>query len=98
MRPDGLHESIIRINGKRKAFRGKTDTEVYNKIKIYNQSEQAKPKSVLFKVAADAWWEEIEPTLEHNTLKGYRPAYERAKTQFGKYRVVDITARKLMST
>lgn len=46
-------------------------------------------------MAADAWWEEIEPTLEHNTLKGYRPAYERAKTQFGKYRVVDITAKEI---
>ena len=33
VRPDGLHETIIRINGKRKAFRGKTDREVWNKVK-----------------------------------------------------------------
>ena len=30
VRPDGLHETIIKINGKRKAFRGKTDREVWN--------------------------------------------------------------------
>lgn len=65
VRPDGLHESILRINGKRKAFRGKTDTEVYNKIKAYSQAENAKPKGILFKEAADAWWKEIEPSLEH---------------------------------
>lgn len=39
VRPDGLHESIIRINGKRKAFRGKTDTEVYNMSVNVDQSD-----------------------------------------------------------
>ena len=33
VRPDGLHETILRINGKRKAFRGKTDKEVWEKVK-----------------------------------------------------------------
>ena len=38
VRPDGLHESIIMVptadgGKKRKAFRGKTDLEVWNKIK-----------------------------------------------------------------
>lgn len=95
VRPDGLHESILRINGKRRAFRGKTDTEVYNKIKAYNQSEDAKPKGILFKEAADAWWKEIEPSLEHNTVKSYRPAYERAKAKFEKFNVSDITAKEI---
>lgn len=95
VRPDGLHESIVRINGKRKAFRGKTDTEVYNKIKAYNQMEDAKPSGTAFEADAEAWWEEIEPTLEHNTVKSYRPAYERAKAQFGKINVSDITAKEI---
>ncbi|WP_312611326.1 tyrosine-type recombinase/integrase [Oscillibacter sp.] len=95
VRPDGLHESILRINGKRKAFRGKTDTEVYNKIKAYNQTADEHSKEVLFSAAADAWWEEIEPTLEHNTTKSYRPAYRRAKEQFGKYAVASITAKEI---
>ena len=42
VRPDGLHESIITVNGKRKAFRGKTDREVWNKIKAY-RAEAEKP-------------------------------------------------------
>ena len=33
VRPDGLHETIIKINGKRKAFRGRTDREVWEKVK-----------------------------------------------------------------
>ena len=95
VRPDGLHESIVRINGKRKAFRGKTDTEVYNKIKAYNQAEDARPSGTAFQAAAEAWWGEIEPTLEHNTVKSYRPAYERAKVQFGQSNVSDITAKEI---
>lgn len=95
VRPDGLHESIIRVNGKRKAFRGKTDTEVYNKIKAFNAEEAGKPKGLLFKDAADAWWKEIEPTLERNTVKSYRPAYERAKEHYGKYKVDEITAKEI---
>ena len=35
VRPDGLHETIIKINGKRKAFRGRTDREVWEKVKSY---------------------------------------------------------------
>ena len=41
VRPDGLHETILRFTlpdgtKKRKAFRGKTDKEVWEKIKAYN--------------------------------------------------------------
>lgn len=95
VRPDGLHESIIRINGKRKAFRGKTDTEVYNKIKAFHAEEGKEPKGLLFKDAADSWWAEIEPTLERNTVKSYRPAYQRAKEHYGKSMVSEITAKEI---
>ena len=68
VRPDGLHESIIKVTmpdgtQKRKAFRGKTDTEVYNKIKNYSREAATHPEGVLFRVEAQAWWKEIEPTL-----------------------------------
>ena len=43
VRPDGLHESIITVNGKRKAFRGKTDREVWNKIKAYRAEADEPP-------------------------------------------------------
>ena len=46
VRPDGLHETIIKINGKRKAFRGKTDREVWQKVKAY-RDDAAKSESFL---------------------------------------------------
>ncbi len=100
VRPDGLHESIIKVTmpdgtQKRKAFRGKTDTEVYNKIKNYSREAVTHPEGVLFRVEAKAWWKEIEPTLEHNTVKSYRPAYERAVNYFGNEVAAKITARDI---
>lgn len=100
VRPDGLHETILRITmqdgtKKRKAFRGKTDKEVWEKVKAYNREEQEKPQGVLFSAAADAWWNEIEPTLEHNTIKSYRPAFERAKEKYGKRVLSDINAKDI---
>lgn len=100
VRPDGLHESIILVTmtdgtKKRKAFRGKTDTEVYNKIKDYNREAASHPCGVLFRVEARAWWNSIEPTLEHNTVKSYRPAYERAVAHFGGKVAAKITAQDI---
>ncbi len=100
VRPDGLHESIIKVTmpdgtQKRKAFRGKTDTEVYNKIKDYSREAASHPASVLFRVEARAWWNAIEPTLEHNTIKSYRPAYERAVDRFGGEEAAKITAKDI---
>lgn len=94
VRPDGLHESIITINGKRKAFRGKTDREVWNKIKAYRE-EAEHPKTVPFSEIARDWWNEIESTLSANTHKGYSPAYERAVAQFGPEDVSTITAKEI---
>ena len=94
VRPDGLHESIITVNGKRKAFRGKTDREVWNKIKAY-RAEAEKPKTVPFSDVAHAWWNEIEPTLAPNSLRNYSPAYERAVAQFGPEDVATITSKEI---
>ena len=94
VRPDGLHESIITVNGKRKAFRGKTDREVWNKIKSY-RAEAEKPKTVPFSDVSHAWWNEIEPTLAPNSLRNYSPAYERAVAQFGPEDVATITSKEV---
>lgn len=94
VRPDGLHESILTINGKRKAFRGKTDKEVYEKIKNYKADTGVK-KTVPFSEVARAWWNEIEPTLAANTHKGYSPAYDRAVEQLGSEDVSTITAKEI---
>lgn len=97
VRPDGLHETIIRVNGKRKAFRGKTDREVWEKVKAFDRAAAQKEaeKPVTFAELADAWWAEIEPTLEHNTQKSYRPALKRAKDEFGKRDAASISSKEI---
>ena len=94
VRPDGLHESIITINGKRKAFRGKTDREVWTKIKNY-KAEAESGRTDTFENVAHDWWCEIEPTLAPNSLRNYSPAYERAVSEFGKADVAKITAKEI---
>lgn len=92
VRPDGLHETIIKINGKRKAFRGKTDREVWNKVKAY-KDDLATGKTETFEAVAHAWWNEIEPTLAPNSLKNYTPAYKRAVAEFGAMDVSKVRAK-----
>ena len=87
IRPDGLHEAIRKIDGKRVAFRGRTDAEVEQKMIAYqNTIRDGWP----FSKVADAWWDEHEPTIEENTKKGYRPAHRRAKEQFGSVAIKTI--------
>lgn len=87
IRPDGLHETIRKINGKRVAFRGKTDAEVERKMLEYNTTIK---KGRKFEDVADEWWEHHEPTLAENTKMGYHPAYRRAKEQYAKTPIKDI--------
>ena len=94
VRPDGLHETIIKINGKRKAFRGKTDREVWEKVKSY-RADLASGKTETFENVAHAWWNEIEPTLAPNSLRNYSPAYERAIEEFKGEDVASITAKEI---
>ena len=98
VRPDGLHESILTITmpdgtKQRKAFRGHSDSEVWNKIKEYDRSKNDLPAGVLFRVASDGWWAAIEPTIAYNTGKGYKPARARADQWFGSTVLSSITAK-----
>lgn len=97
VRPDGLHETIIRINGKRKAFRGKTDREVWEKVKAFDRAaaEAEAEEETTFETVADKWWEEIEPTLAPSSLKSYKPALARAKKEFGSRQIGTITAQEI---
>ena len=38
-RPDGLYEKKVTINGKRVAFRGKTEREIVQKMVAYQQTK-----------------------------------------------------------
>ncbi|WP_242943080.1 tyrosine-type recombinase/integrase [Hydrogenoanaerobacterium saccharovorans] len=82
-RPDGLYETIKLINGKRVAFRGKTESEVYDRMIGYKETEE---KGSTFKEIAEDWKEEHFDTIEYNTQISYKPAYYRALEWFdGEY-------------
>ena len=62
-RSDGLYEKILTIDGKRVAFRGKTEKEVFLKITEYEAKKEA---GELFEIIADLWEQEhcdgVSPT------------------------------------
>lgn len=87
-RPDGLFEKIITIDGKRIAFRGKTESEVNRKIVEYGEKKENGP---FFPEVADAWQEEHYKELEYNTFRCYDKAIERAKDFFSDSYIKDIT-------
>lgn len=79
VRPDGIHESIRTINGKRVAFRGKTDREVDRKILEYQEKAE---KGRLFPEIADEWEREHEKEISESTRRVYSFAVKRLKTAF----------------
>ena len=79
VRPDGIHESIRTINGKRVAFRGKSDREVDKKILEYNQKLKNGRK---FSVIADEWEREHESGVSESTRRVYSYAVKRLKEEF----------------
>ena len=87
VRPDGLHESIRKINGKRVAFRGKTDREVDRKILEYRE-EIAKGR--MFSAVADEWERKRESEISESTRRVYRCAVRRMKEVFGQMHVSEI--------
>lgn len=88
VRPDGLHEAIRTINGKRVAFRGRTDAEVEQKMIAYQEKEERGP---MFKEVAEKWQEQHFPSLTPGTLKGYKSAYDRAVARFGDMPIKELT-------
>lgn len=89
VRQDGLHEAIRIVEGKRVAFRGKTDAEVERKMLQWHDQQKERTR---FAKVADEWWEQHEPTLAYNTARNYGVSLERAKDHFGRMLVSDITS------
>lgn len=87
VRPDGLHESIRTINGKRVAFRGKTDREVDRKILEY-QEQAAKGRTV--KEMAEAWQRDKEPKISEASRVAYRAPVARLIDALGSRRAGDV--------
>jgi len=87
VRPDGLHETIKTINGKRVPFRGRTDREVDRKILEY-QIEAEKGRK--FAVVADEWEKVHYPTVADSTQNVYSYAVKRLKAEFGDRHMSEI--------
>ena len=68
VRPDGLHEAIRTINGKRVAFRGKTAREVDRKILEYKERQE---KGRTVKEVCDEWERAREPEIGEASRIGY---------------------------
>lgn len=81
-RKDGLLETTRTDSrtGKRIHFYGRTDREIDDQILAY-VSRQENGRS--FKEIAEEWHDQHFPSLAPNTLRGYRPAYQRAIDHFG---------------
>lgn len=91
-RPDGLIQRQVTINGKRKSFYGHNERELNRKIAEYKEETK---HGIKFKVSAEEWEKEHFPTLEYNTLKGYKPALRRAIEEFGDQDEQTITPKAI---
>ncbi len=78
-RPDGLKEAIRTINGKRVAFRGKTDREVEQKMREYKEKEE---RGKMFAEVADEWEIDHETEIREGTRVMYSREVRRAKEHF----------------
>lgn len=92
VRPDGLHEAIRIINGKRIAFRGWSDAEVERKMIEYREKLERGP---LFSEVAEKWKEEHFPTLSPSTAKGYIASYKRAVARFKDIPIKELKAANI---
>lgn len=92
VRPDGLMEKKLTINGKRYVFRGKTEAEIIRKIAAFQEKVE---KGHTFEEMANEWWAYKESRLSPNTVGGYRTAMVRAIDRFGEMPIKDITATQV---
>lgn len=85
-RKDGYYKVTKSINGIQKCFYGKTRAEAIRKRDSYIY----KKETIVFRDVAEEWFTEHSAELEYNSLKGLKPAYERAVREFGDMFVTDI--------
>lgn len=91
-RPDGLKEAIRTINGKRVAFRGKSDREVDRKILEYREESE---RGWTFDHAADLWYAAKENEVKHATYRSYGNTMRRLQKRFGPQAIKEIMPDEL---
>lgn len=96
-RPDGLYEKIMKIDGKRVAFRAKKEAEVYQKIREYESSRAHEEEhGELFTVIAERWEDEHRETLSETSWnQSYAFPYKEIKEYFKGVYIKDITHKDI---
>ena len=92
VRPDGLMEKKLTINGKRHVFRGRTEAEIMKKIAAFQEKAES---GYTFEEIAAEWWAYKESRLSPNTVGGYHAAMVRAIDRFGEMPIKDISATQV---
>lgn len=87
-RKDGRWQEKVVFNGKPHYFYGSSKAEVLRKVNAFREKEKNGPT---FEQVADLWWRDHEPTLQHNTIKSYTPAMDRAVAALGSMYINTIT-------
>lgn len=91
-RPDGLKEAIRTINGKRVAFRGKTDREIDKKILEYREESQ---KGRKVKDIAKEWQIFHESEISNSSRRVYSYAVKRLVSELGDKYASEVTPQAL---
>lgn len=92
-RKDGRLVKSITINGKKQYFYGKTEREINKRIVEYSEKKERGEK---FKPIAENWWDETEPKLAIQTIKGYKKALTNAINEFGNEYIKDIKTKDIV--
>lgn len=88
VRPDGLHETIRKIDGKRVAFRGNTDAEVDRKMIEYRGKIES---GRIFKDVESEWETECWKNLSPNSIRNYCTPAKIWVDEFGKDYIKEIS-------
>lgn len=95
LRPDGLYEKGVTINGKRIRFRGHSEKEILLKISQYKEKESNGPT---FKEVAEIWFAKKSTEIQPTSLKRtYTPIYDRICNHFKGSYIKDIKAKDINS-
>jgi integrase len=83
-----------RITKKKIYFYGKTEREINQKILQYKEEQQVNRQK--FSNIADEWWKSLGySNLQYQTIKSYKPSYERAKEEFGTFAIQEIRPKNI---
>ena len=95
-RKDGRFEKKITINGKRKSFYAKSQKELNQKILNYKEELKNEKENIPMIKVVEEWENYKYPSLEHNSIEGYKSKANRVKNFFGSMSVNKIGYKDVM--